>query len=179
MSELLGSELGPQVYLGPARPSADKFRPAVSLQNRCGGAKPDAGGFWTSSPTEAISGWAEWCASESFATGPHECWLLTPEPDAEVAQIDSLDDLTHLHYLYGRSTDLGSGYFRHLLDFGLIAERYAAVHLTEEGQWRTRLSDPYDLYGWDCESTLWLRFAFVKVEFAGTVVVGPEPGRQT
>lgn len=30
------------------------------------------------------------------------------------------------------------------------------MHLTSEGQWRTRMSSP-SLYGWDCESTLFFR----------------------
>lgn len=47
-----------------------------------------------------------------------------------------------------------------------IAKKYDAVHLTSEGQWRTRHSTP-NLYGWDCESTLWLRWKFEKVEYIG------------
>lgn len=28
------------------------------------------------------------------------------------------------------------------------------IHLTESGQWNTRLTRPLNLYGWDCESIL-------------------------
>jgi hypothetical protein len=36
------------------------------------------------------------------------------------------------------------------------------VYLTDRGQWLTRLPDSGpDLYGWDMESMLWLRPAYV------------------
>lgn len=163
-----GDELGPQIFLGEHEPLEFRFIPVSSHQDR-GWGKPDGPcGFWTSSPTTQISGWAEWRASESFATGIQHSWKLTPSPDAQIAQIDSYEDLRRLHLLYGRSDD----WAKYWLDFSLVAERFAGINLTDEGQWATRLTHPYGLYGWDCESTLWLQWSFVKVEDCGLVTVG-------
>lgn len=62
------------------------------------------------------------------------------------------------------------------LKFSEMAKQFDGMHLTDNGQWATRLP-PFDspnLYGWDCESTLWFRWAFDKVEDGGLVVVGNE-----
>lgn len=166
-----GEEIGVQAALwsvGSGEPYAAAFRSVASERARC---KP-YGGMWTSThlgPDE-LSGWAQWCRDERWGDNDADLWLLTPEPDASVYIVDSYDDLKFLHQCYGRTEDRGS-YQSHYIDWTLVAERYAAVSLTDEGQWRTRLTMPYDLYGWDCESTLWLRWAFVKVEHAGVVTV--------
>lgn len=171
MRTIDGATLGVQAVLwkpGATAPSADAFVPIIESERR----KP-RGGLWTSTYTgpDTISGWVDWCRGEEFATGEHDLWLLTPEP-GELLEVDDYPDLRMLHHVYGNSRRIGtSNYFEHYLDFGLIGERYAGLHLTDEGQWRTRLSDPYDLYGWDCESTLWTRWAFVEVEHVGRVTV--------
>lgn len=51
-------------------------------------------------------------------------------------------------------------------DFELLAKHFDVIHLTENGQYETRLNHP-DLYGWDCESSLWLNWAVEKVEDLG------------
>lgn len=129
--------------------------------------KPRAGGLWTSSySSECGSAWVQWCIEERVvadcaegAGSWPECWLLEPHADARICEIDSFDDLRRPCLCYGRPQD-DSPHASTYLDWSLLAEHFDAVHLTEEGEWATRLSAPYDLYGWDCESTLWFRAAF-------------------
>ena len=56
-----------------------------------------------------------------------------------------------------------------MLDWEQIAREYDGVRMTNKRQWTTRM--PRDikdmnlsLYGWDCESTLWFRDVFSKIE---------------
>lgn len=152
--------------LGSAPPSADAFL-AVDPGSR----RKPRGGLWTSTyRSDEISGWAEWCRGEGYACGHHELFVLTPDPTAEVYEIDRYDDLTALHATYGRTERRGSFEYHHI-DWTLVGERFAGVHLTDSGQWATRLSSPYDLYGWDCESTLWFRWAFAHIEHLSAVEV--------
>lgn len=155
--------------VGAEAPSPDRFKPITDSTRR----KP-TGGLWTSTWLGAaeLSGWAEWCRIEDFGAVECDAWLLTPDADAEVYTVDTYSDLAYLHHCYGNSRRIGdSDLFECYLDWPLVAERFAGVHLTDEGQWRTRLTMPYDLYGWDCESTLWFRWAFSEVEHIGRVNV--------
>jgi len=45
-------------------------------------------------------------------------------------------------------------------DYEECATRYDAIHLTDRGQWATRMTHPKNLYGWDCESVLILNKTF-------------------
>lgn len=161
--EALGSDLFQPVRSDPTHPRA----------------KPDGGGLWTSTWDEQHgSGWVQWCIAEEFDCKPddptwEDCWLVTPADDANVYTIDSYDDLRRLCQLYGRTHTFGEdsahGPFHDTFpDWSLVAEFYDAVRLTDEGQWKTRLTHPLNLYGWDCESTLWFRWAFTAAERIGT-----------
>lgn len=153
-------------------PTADALLPVQQEGTFC---KPRRGGLWTSTfiDRERISGWVEWCRNESFEDSGQECWLLEPAADARVAEIDTHDDLVHFHRLYGRSKTWGEEdrFTDFYLDYTLMAEAYDALHLTDFGQWDTRMTEPYNLYGWDCESTLWFRWAFTSVESLGVVAL--------
>ena len=48
-------------------------------------------------------------------------------------------------------------------DFEQLAIDYDGVHITESGESATRHTEP-GLYGWDCESTVWFRWAFSNVQ---------------
>lgn len=139
----------------------------------CSGAKPD-GGLWTSTYHETEgSGWVQWCLGSDYSV-PRigwESWLLTPDPTARILTIDSYQDLRRVLRSYGRRPfDFLPSWPSQLKpDFEKIVLDYDAVHLTQEGLWATHLSHPYDLYGWDCESTVWLRWAFTEVKSLGRV----------
>jgi hypothetical protein len=151
--------LGPQLFMGDKEiPSKDKFVPS---KNGLYMNKPLCGGLWTSSLTPGGSYWTEWCDSESRGTGNFG-WVLRPDP-SKVYVIHELSDLEELTRSFpvsypaasmARYTDM-----RKLLDFESMSNAFDAIHLTEDGQWATRLSEP-NLYGWDCECTLWLRWRF-------------------
>lgn len=152
-----------QVWVGPEAPAPEKLAPVSSKPSRV---KPAGGGLWTSTwDARTGSDWIEWCRENEFRGPTFDAWLLTPDPSARVYEVDSLADLIRLVNLYPTQyTDL---YDSPCVDWAEVASEWDAVHLTEEGQWRTRLSDPVNLYGWDCESTLWFRWSFTSVEHHG------------
>lgn len=129
--------------------------------------KPQPGtGLWTSTWNEQThsSAWTEWCQFNSEFLAPH-WFLLTPQADARIYTIDTLDDLLALLEVFslpGVSQTILQVYGG-LLDCERLAGVYDGIHLTEAGQWATRLTTP-SLYGWDCESTLWLRWCFSSVQ---------------
>ncbi len=134
----------------------------VPIQN--GGFVKPKGGLWTSTYDERLgSDWIQWCLSEEFRGPEFDCWLLRPREGAKVYTIDSLADLIDLVYAYGALRNSHA-------DYEKIARDYDGVRLTKEGQWATRFSYPYSLYGWDCESTLWFRWCFESVEHLGVRV---------
>lgn len=151
--------LGLQLHIGTCVALIEKIPPVKNRQ-----VKPE-GGFWTSTLKDGSSGWVDWCRAEQFRNPDMDNWfLLEPAPNARILTIDTLADLKRLLARYNfnpfsRITDL---VFRYP-DFERIAQRYDAMRLTEEGQWRTRMSMPDSLYGWDCESTLWFRWKFTSV----------------
>jgi hypothetical protein len=105
--------------------------------------KPD-GGLWTS-PIDSKWGWVDWCESEKFKECNIENSFTLKFYDwAKICVIDSFSDLVKLPYY--------ENYMR-FLDFEEIAENYDAIWLTENGETKTRFSNP-GLYGWDCESVL-------------------------
>jgi len=127
------------------------------------GIKPK-GGLWTSTYSpETGSGWVEWCLGEQYnvpAGYRWRAWLFKPPADSLVLHIDTYADLVRV--LEGGFGISGPGSSLHAggmgLDFEKLAQHYDAIHLTDQGQWETRLSHPHSLYGWDCESTIWLHW---------------------
>ena len=127
--------------------------------------KPETGGLWTSTCTPEGGDWIRWCQGKSPDWIKGIAHLFTIKPTVRIYTINSLDDLkacpcqkTDTRTIYGR--------FETRIDFEKMAEFYDGIHLTEEGQWKTRMSEP-NLYGWDCESTLWLR----PTAFAGILII--------
>lgn len=129
------------------------------------------GGFWTStylSKGKFASEWVEWCHSEEpeWIKNKEEekpAVLLEVSPSARIYTIDSVSQLKWLQdkYPHPEHEKWGWGNFA-LLDWERIAQDYDGVHLTSRGQWATRHGSP-NLYGWDCESTIWFRNVFSKV----------------
>lgn len=147
---------------GTGPPVAERFVPAEDREY--GWAKPkDKTGFWTS-PPDSPGCWVRWMRDEGWVPGDKKLedltyWLLDPDPAARVYVIDSYAYLEALTATFPapRQLDL----HEHRASWEAIAREYDAVELTDAGQWATRLSSPCNLYGWDCESTLWLRWCFV------------------
>lgn len=157
----------PQLFVGEDEPIREKFHPATNREH--GWIKP-VGGLWTSTyrPETQDSEWVEWCIAESFSEPSTLQWsLLTPKQDARVAIVDTLADLQRFLASYEYSQSLYSRF----LDFDSLARDYDGMHLTSSGQWATRLSMPDNLYGWDCESTVWFRWCFEQVERIETPVL--------
>jgi hypothetical protein len=174
-----GAQLGVQAHLASPALAAMIESVAVSASPpRDGGwVKPGGWGLWTSSLALDVEGgpwsvseWARWCHSEEFWTGPRSLWLLTPQATSRIVQIDSADDLDVLHSVYGRP----SSYHESVLDWHALAADYDGVNLTDDGMWRTRFTSP-GTYGWDCESTVWFRWAFDHVHRSGIVTI---PGHE-
>lgn len=130
--------------------SNEKFNP---VKNRpLGWVKPD-GGIWASTllPLEEnLSAWADWCIGENYALNKLcSCCVFKLNSSARIAEIDCFADLQKLIAKYRVN-----GFFEQkYLDFEKLSKDYDAIHLTDNGQWATRLTAP-NLYGWDCESYL-------------------------
>lgn len=157
---------GPQLHVHHGGLHALAGERVAAITNRY--VKP-SGGLWTSTYDERHgSGWVQWCLDEEYSlpkAGLWQCTLLHPSPTARVYEIDTLADLKRLLRTFGENT-LGAGLRFGYPDFEAVAREFDAIHLTDAGQWATRYSEP-SLYGWDCESTLWLRWVFASVEEIG------------
>lgn len=150
----------PQVFVHPERPTPERIDPVTNARIM----KPE-GGLWTSSlkangdgpPT---CGWIEWMNAERWFRHGEDAraWVLQPDPDATVYRIDSPTDLQALVSEFPAESDVPR-ILDPKLDYEAVAEVYAGIWLTAQGQRLTRFSQP-SLYGWDCESTLWFGWHF-------------------
>jgi hypothetical protein len=127
------------------------------------------GGLWTS-PVNSQYGWRDWCEAEYFESClKANSFLLKVKPWARICVIDTLEDLHNFPFvsrwdllstsekITKRKYSLTSPEFYHektIPDFETLKKRFDAIWLTVEGQWRTRLVFPINLYGWDCETVL-------------------------
>lgn len=118
------------------------------------------GGLWTSTfLPDGSSDWIRWCISEEFLN-PDTMgkWILTPAKGARIFTVNQPDDIAFL--CNGQATYNAFA----TPDFEALAQDWDGIHLTKDGQYRTRFSMPFSFYGWDCESTLWLNWAFDDVK---------------
>jgi hypothetical protein len=165
-------------------PDESQFKPVANDPHGAGvWKKPAKGtGLWTSTwdAERESCGWLDWMAAERWTPRSREpgewvhqefeAYIIWPDPRARVAVVDSYADLEalmrrfpHNDHLAERLEAISPGWNeRHAaLDFeGMARAGLAGMHLTDEGQWMTRLSNPHNLYGWDCESTVWFRWVF-------------------
>ena len=160
MSELI--TLPAQAHCGPKQPSKTKFR-QMRLHRGLRRDKPIYG-FWTSTfETLEDIGWVGWCRAESYAN-PQEAWLLQPTP-ARVFEVRDSNDSLRLHEKYGILWgDLGPAFGepdRYAgLDWDRLVQDYDAVRLVNPFECRFE-NHASTFYGWDAESTVWLRWCFV------------------
>lgn len=137
--------------------------------------KPANGGLWTSTFGET-DGWIDFMDSEQhyFDQDPEQWrwWLLIPRPQARIYTVDDRDDLIKLVNAYPGTSSVRNGHearltktldlFGRFPDWEAVSKDYDGVHLTSRGQGATRspIEGAPNLSGWDCESTLWFRWAF-------------------
>ena len=120
----------------------ERFNP---IENKPFWHKP-LGGLWTS-PLNSKYGWRDWCEAENFGNLSRYFVLyfsgriLTINSQSDLIEYASISCKFKTEQVY--------------LDFEELSTRFDAIHLTEDGQWRTRHPDSGpDLYGWDCETVL-------------------------
>jgi len=157
-----------QLFICNAAPMPELLQPINNGDGKRSIFVKPLGGMWTSTWLEEIQGsdWVEWCRSETFGDPNVLRWhLLTPSPDARIAVIDSVSDLLALLHQYPREMHpLLSSFAGRYLDYERMTVDFDAIHLTARGQRHTHLSIQADLYGWDCECTLWFRWCFIEVK---------------
>lgn len=161
-----------QLFVHPERPNSSKMNDVADQPHM----KP-YGGLWTSSYRDGTCGWIEWMQSEQWAMHDEmDVWLLTvTDPDLYV--IDSMADAKRLVEEYPRDPDdLDWKMTPDTLStpsYEAAAVDYDGIWLTTNGQSVTRLPGPSEpeLYGWDCECTIWFDWVFDSVERLGTVTL--------
>jgi hypothetical protein len=130
------------------------------------------GGLWTSTYDPHYgSAWVQWCLQEEFDGPVFDCYVLSPEAELPILVIDSYKDLVDALDTYGyiddRFAEIGTPEMWRTFDWSVLQKKYAAVHLTAKGNSEVHFSFPVSLYGWDCESTCWLRWSFEQIEQLG------------
>lgn len=152
-----------QLHVGKEMPSPYRIQP---IRNRPHFCKP-LGGLWTSTfDLQRGSDWIQWCLYEQFNVPKDNVWngyILIPARDARLFIIDSEQDLIDMLSWYGELPAPEYDYNRYP-NFENMLSDFDGIRLTEQGEKETRLSRPHNLYGWDCESTLWFRWKFTDVE---------------
>lgn len=131
------------------------------IKNRALFNKP-SGGLWTS-PIDSKWGWKDWCIGEHFNIDKlNKFFIIELKKDSKILKINSLDDLKKvpLQNLDDRVKNYPElkdvFYSMNFPNYEKISKEYDAIHLTERGQYETRLppfGEP-NLYGWDCETVL-------------------------
>jgi hypothetical protein len=174
-----GALLGTQVWVGHDRGLDPATFQPVRPDERPR-SKPREGGLWTAQWDETYGGgWVQSCILKGIRCSVdltwHEVWLLEPESEARILVIDSYADLERAYAQWGDPSRNPGPLDDRYLAWHKIAAQFDAVRLTEEGQWRTRLPHPPILYGWDCESTLWLRWAFAETHRIGSRSFAEKP----
>jgi hypothetical protein len=164
-----------QLHIGSEKPAADLMQPI--RQDLTAALNKARGGIWTSTflGKDLGSDWAQWQIENDYvkniANGysgeTEKSWLLTPAKDANVFVIDHYKDLEDLMRKYQRPLYEMSKMY--VPDYVKIMQDFDAIHLTKRGEAQTRYSQPFSLYGWDCESTFWLKWKFEKVEDIGEI----------
>lgn len=147
----------PQLFVGQ-KPTKEKMQP---IKNNQPVVPKPLGGLWTSTYENGTSEWVMWCDEANFHKPNTEQWLLTPRQGLNVLIIDSYSDLVYMMERYTEPfPEIPS---LRTFDYESMTKYYDGVHLTSKGQEETRLTHPYSLYGWDCESTIWFSWVFTEV----------------
>lgn len=150
----------------------------IEIKNDFMWCKPK-GGLWAS-PVESIYGWDTWCKNEAFGDideltkvemtidvdeleNKKNLIVINKEGDLNKLIWISVPEIREFAVKTGFKVPFGMEY----VDFERIKENgIDAIWLTREGQWKTRLTHPRNLYGWDCECVLILNEECIKYVIA-------------
>lgn len=155
--------LMPQLHISTVEQILPVVAPLSAEHERSNCRNKPYGGLWTSTYADGKSHWVEWLEGE-WESQLHSNWfVLHPSPDARVLVIDedSVDVIPRKqvpdgHFYPRRYNESGP------IDWLALASEYDGVHLPRRCN---HYMDPlYEFYGWDCESTVWFRWVFEKVE---------------
>ena len=116
-------------------------------------------GLWTSTLDEKTgSEWMEFC--EYDKSQDVKGFTCTIKDDAKILEIDSVHDLHEIIKEYGMDFEIAEGVKRKVIDYEKLSKDFDGLHLTSKGQVKTRTTFPYNLNGWDAESTVFFRDVF-------------------
>lgn len=130
----------------------DHLEPILPICDFCpaGNIKP-LGGLWTS-PINSVNSWREWCERENFSTERLKKSFRIEISTEHLLVIDSYDDFKQK--MLDPYTTRISLYNITFFDMKELPKQYDGIWLTARGEYETRFSQPYNLYGWDCETVL-------------------------
>lgn len=143
----------------------EKFNPVI---NALLPIKP-SGGLWASVYRPYIdeenyfinSEWDEFIQYELNDKIKKNSICFNIKQNSKIMIIDNENDCNQLFKMYESEED--SNKFLKFLDFEkMVVDGLDGIYLTSEGQQRTRLSFPYNLYGWDVESLLLFNLDVIK-----------------
>lgn len=172
--DIVRTSMPKQVWMGSeeqGEPTEEKFDEVVNGHLPI---KPQQG-LWTSTYTpdyDTICDWDRWCSREGYLAGSIG-YILEVQDEVRVLEVDDLEDLKVITRNY-----YDEDYYDipipmdYPIDFEqMAADGFDGLHLTEEGQKKTRMTgrEEPDLYGWDSESTIWFSWVFTDVEKVGDV----------
>lgn len=131
--------------------------------------KPETGGFWTSTLTaNGKSGWLEFAEKEGIYSESKKQDLQVYHIDvansARVLLINTIEDFEQAVKDYGfmqQEQNLFQGvYYEPRLNYDKLMKDYDALSVTSNALHENFL----ELYGWDCESTIWFNMDHLNVK---------------
>ncbi|WP_207893695.1 hypothetical protein [Tepidibacillus fermentans] len=160
-------DLKSQLHVITNKLSKEKMKP-VKNNNFI---KP-TGGLWTSTYHPIYgSEWVQYSMNIGGILLPDsEFWdgyLLIPHKNARLFIIDGYQDLKELMDNFKIEMKLRNPSFYSpredfTIDFEKLQKEYDGIQLTKKGLAETKTTYPFNLDGWDVESTIWFRWVFKK-----------------
>jgi hypothetical protein len=145
----------------------------LPVQNKILAVNKPIGGLWSSTYTpdgEYRSEWEEFNAIETEWDMKPSINIFNFKPNTRIFQVDSLEDLIELYNPKYESANMLPEEYRKFnlkyipenLNFERLSEFFDVLYLTQKGQYDTRLTFKYNLYGWDMECCLIMNYDCIK-----------------
>lgn len=155
---LTGADLPPLAWQNSEPYDQAKWRRPID--DRHGWTIKPYGGLWTAPlDDDGVTAWGRWCECEDYGNPDAPLTIVTPHADAKVYRINDLTDLLQLEAMFSVEPSGPDIQMWPKMSWAKAAADIDAVWLTAAGEARTRFSTP-GLYGWDCETVLWLQPRF-------------------